>query len=41
MANHIEPRTLRGFRDYLPEVMLPREALLEKARQVFFKFCNL
>jgi histidyl-tRNA synthetase len=35
MATHIEPRTLRGFRDYLPEVMLPREALLEKARRVY------
>src|SRR5205807_742335 len=35
MANRIEPRTLRGFRDYLPEVMLPREALLEKARRVY------
>jgi histidyl-tRNA synthetase len=35
MANLIEPRTLRGFRDYLPEVMLPREELLERARRVY------
>ena len=25
----IEPRTLKGFRDYLPELMIPRERLLE------------
>lgn len=31
----IEPRTLRGFRDYLPQLMIPREHLLEKARQVY------
>jgi histidyl-tRNA synthetase len=31
----IEPRTLRGFRDYPPELMIPREGLMEKARQVF------
>ncbi len=31
----IEPRTLRGFRDYLPALMIPREHLLEKARQVY------
>lgn len=31
----IEPRTLRGFRDYPPELQLPREAMLEKARQVY------
>src|SRR5919198_5268129 len=35
MADHIEPRTLRGFRDYPPELMIPRERLLEKARQVY------
>jgi histidyl-tRNA synthetase len=35
MANLIEPRTLRGFRDYLPELMIPRERLLESSRQVF------
>jgi histidyl-tRNA synthetase len=31
----IEPRTLKGFRDFLPEQMIPKEQLLEKARQVY------
>jgi histidyl-tRNA synthetase len=31
----IEPRTLKGFRDYPPELMIPRERLMEKARQVY------
>jgi histidyl-tRNA synthetase len=31
----IDPRTLKGFRDYPPALMIPREALLEKARRVF------
>ncbi|WP_162661176.1 histidine--tRNA ligase [Tuwongella immobilis] len=31
----IEPRTLKGFRDYPPELMLPREHLLEQARKVY------
>src|SRR5690242_14654087 len=35
MADLIQPRTLRGFRDYLPELMIPREHLLEQARQVY------
>src|SRR5271166_7019269 len=35
MAALIEPRTLKGFRDYLPEVMIPRERLLEKTRHVY------
>src|SRR5216683_4965780 len=35
MADLIQPRTLRGFRDYPPELMIPRERLLEKARQVY------
>ncbi len=35
MADLIQPRTLRGFRDYLPELMIPREQLLEKARRVY------
>ena len=35
MANLIEPRTLKGFRDYPPELMIPRERLLEKARRVY------
>jgi histidyl-tRNA synthetase len=35
MADLIQPRTLRGFRDFLPEVMIPKERLLEQARGVF------
>jgi histidyl-tRNA synthetase len=31
----IKPRTLKGFRDFLPESMLPREALIETARRVY------
>ncbi|MHB1421685.1 MAG: histidine--tRNA ligase [Gemmataceae bacterium] len=31
----IQPRTLRGFRDYPPELMIPREHLLEQARRVY------
>jgi histidyl-tRNA synthetase len=31
----IEPRTLKGFRDYLPEAMLPRERIMDVARRVF------
>ena len=31
----IEPRTLKGFRDYLPETMMPRERLMETARGVY------
>jgi len=34
----IEPRTLKGFRDYLPEAMLPRERLIETARRVYRSF---
>src|SRR3972149_5403773 len=35
MSPPIQPRTLKGFRDYLPEAMLPRERIMETARQVF------
>ena len=31
----IQPRTLKGFRDYLPELMIPREWMLEQARKVY------
>ncbi len=31
----IEPRVLRGFRDYPPALMIPRERLMETARQVY------
>lgn len=35
MADLIQPRTLSGFRDYPPELMIPRERLLEQARGVY------
>lgn len=31
----IEPRTLKGFRDYLPDAMIPREHLIDTARRVY------
>lgn len=31
----ITPRTLKGFRDYLPEAMIPRERIMETARRVY------
>ncbi|HID78090.1 MAG TPA: histidine--tRNA ligase family protein, partial [Planctomycetaceae bacterium] len=31
----IQPRTLKGFRDYLPQAMIPRERLMEIARRVY------
>ena len=36
--NLIQPRTLKGFRDYLPEVMIPREQCMQTARQVFRRY---
>jgi len=35
LADLIVPRTLKGFRDYPPELMIPREQLLEKVRRVY------
>jgi histidyl-tRNA synthetase len=35
MADLIEPRTLKGFRDYPPALMIPRERLMEQAREVY------
>lgn len=35
MSALIEPRTLKGFRDYPPNLMIPRERLLETARRVY------
>jgi histidyl-tRNA synthetase len=35
MSKLIEPRTLKGFRDYPPELMIPREHLMERARRVY------
>lgn len=34
----IQPRTLKGFRDYLPAVMIPRERMMQTAREVFRSF---
>lgn len=34
-ANRIEPRTLKGFRDYLPDAMMARERLIATAQQVY------
>jgi histidyl-tRNA synthetase len=34
----IEPRTLKGFRDFLPATMIPRERLVETARRVYRSF---
>ena len=34
----ITPRTLSGFRDFLPEAMIPRERLMETARSVYRSF---
>lgn len=34
-ANLIDPRTLKGFRDYPPALMLPRERVLQTAREVY------
>ncbi len=31
----IKPRTLKGFRDYLPAQMMPREGLMQTAREVY------
>ena len=36
--SRIQPRTLKGFRDYLPEAMIPREALIDTAKQVYRSF---
>jgi histidyl-tRNA synthetase len=34
-VTRITPRTLKGFRDFLPESMLPRERIIDIARRVF------
>ncbi len=34
----IEPRTLKGFRDYLPEAQIPREWLIDTAKRVYRSF---
>lgn len=35
MTKLITPRTLKGFRDFLPELMIPREGLIETAKTVY------
>lgn len=35
MSRLIEPRVLKGFRDYPPALMIPRERLMETARRVY------
>ncbi|MCA9200176.1 MAG: ATP phosphoribosyltransferase regulatory subunit, partial [Planctomycetales bacterium] len=34
----IDPRTLKGFRDFLPESMMAREQLIDTARTVYRSF---
>ncbi len=34
----IQPRTLKGFRDYLPSTMIPREWLIDTAKTVYRSF---
>jgi len=34
-TKRITPRTLKGFRDYPPEAMIPRERLIDTARRVY------
>lgn len=33
--SQIKPRTLSGFRDFLPATMMPRESLIDTAKQVY------
>src|SRR5262249_37876472 len=35
MPDLIQPRTLKGFRDYPPALAIPRERLVDTARRVF------
>ncbi len=34
-TQRIQPRTLKGFRDYPPELMIPRERIMQTAREVY------
>lgn len=34
----IEPRTLKGFRDFLPEVMIPRKRMIEIIEKIYRSF---
>lgn len=42
-TERITPRTLKGFRDYLPDAMIPRERLIDTARRVYrsYGFCPI
>ena len=33
--SRIQPRTLKGFRDFPPAAMIPREGIIETARRVY------
>ncbi len=35
MSERIQPRTLKGFRDYPPAAMIPREWIIDTARRVY------
>jgi histidyl-tRNA synthetase len=35
MSDRIKPRTLKGFRDYPPAAMIPREWMIDTARRVY------
>ncbi|MCD4727626.1 MAG: ATP phosphoribosyltransferase regulatory subunit, partial [Pirellulales bacterium] len=39
----VTPRTLKGFRDWPPESMIPRERLIDTARRVYrsYGFCPI
>ena len=34
----ITPQTLKGFRDYLPETMIPRRQIINAAAEVYESF---
>lgn len=36
--NLIKPQTLKGFRDFLPAMMMPREEIIETAKTVYRRF---
>ena len=38
MPDLIQPRTLKGFLDYVPETMMLRESIMQTARQVFRRY---
>ena len=38
VTERIQPRTLKGFRDFLPATMIPREAIMATARRVYRRY---